>query len=150
MSFGCSKEPSHPNGSFEYPQHMFWLRNKKNNFLLHTLIWEPALGLELGIISNFRYTCILVIEHNACPPKISSRSTLSNSNLCHHPLASRISQLKRFIQSSQKPHGEDAFGVLARGSELDASGLALSVPLNDWLFCKSDSPDFLKKTTVVP
>ena len=20
-------------------QHMFWLRNKKNNFLLHTLIW---------------------------------------------------------------------------------------------------------------
>ena len=27
--------------SFEYPQHMFWLRNKKNNFLLHTLISGP-------------------------------------------------------------------------------------------------------------
>ena len=27
---GCSKEPSHRNGSFEYPQHMFWLRNKKD------------------------------------------------------------------------------------------------------------------------
>ena len=26
---GCSKEPSHCDGSFEYPQHMFWLRNKK-------------------------------------------------------------------------------------------------------------------------
>ena len=25
--FGCSKEPSHLEGSFEYPQHMFWLRN---------------------------------------------------------------------------------------------------------------------------
>ena len=39
MCFGCSKEPSHPDrdGSFEYPQHMFWLRNKKNNFQLHTL-----------------------------------------------------------------------------------------------------------------
>ena len=24
-------------GSFEYPQHMFWLRNKKNNFLVRTL-----------------------------------------------------------------------------------------------------------------
>ena len=29
MSFGCSKESSHRDGSFEYPQHMFWLRNKK-------------------------------------------------------------------------------------------------------------------------
>ena len=28
MCFGCSKEPSHWDGSFEYPQHMFWLRNK--------------------------------------------------------------------------------------------------------------------------
>ena len=42
MCFGCSKEPSHRDGSFEYPQHMFWLRNKKNKFQLHTLIWEPA------------------------------------------------------------------------------------------------------------
>ena len=39
MCFGCQKEPSHRDGSFEYPQHMFWLRNKKNNFLLRTLIW---------------------------------------------------------------------------------------------------------------
>ena len=42
MCLGCSKEPSHRDGSFEYPQYMFWLRNKKNNFLLHTLIWGPA------------------------------------------------------------------------------------------------------------
>ena len=32
MCFVCSKEPSHGDGSFEYPQHMFWLRNKKINF----------------------------------------------------------------------------------------------------------------------
>ena len=43
MCFGCSKEPSHRDGSFEYPQHMFWLRNKKNNFQLGTLIWRPAI-----------------------------------------------------------------------------------------------------------
>ena len=37
------KEPSRWDGSFEYPQHdMFWLRNKKNNFQLLTLIWGPA------------------------------------------------------------------------------------------------------------
>ena len=42
MCFGCSKEPSHRDGSFEYPQHMFWMRNKENNFPIHTLIWRPA------------------------------------------------------------------------------------------------------------
>ena len=38
MCFWCSKELSHRDGSYEYPQHMFWLRYKKNNFLLRTLI----------------------------------------------------------------------------------------------------------------
>ena len=32
MCFVCSKEPSHGDGSFEYPQQMFWLRKKKINF----------------------------------------------------------------------------------------------------------------------
>ena len=42
MCFVCSKEPSHWDGSFEYPQHMFWLSNKKDNFPVHTLIWRLA------------------------------------------------------------------------------------------------------------
>ena len=42
MCFGCSKEPSHRGRSFEYPQHMFWMRNKENSFPLHTLIWRPG------------------------------------------------------------------------------------------------------------
>ena len=42
MCFGCSKEPSQRDGSFGYLQHMFWLRNKKNNFQLHTLIWRTV------------------------------------------------------------------------------------------------------------
>ena len=42
MCFGCSKEPSYRDGLFEYPQHIFWLRNKKNNFQLRTLIWGPV------------------------------------------------------------------------------------------------------------
>ena len=37
ICFGFSKELSHLDSSFEYPQHLFWLRNKKNNFLVHTL-----------------------------------------------------------------------------------------------------------------
>ena len=35
-------------GSFEHPQHMFWLRNKKNNFQLHTLIWGSEILNILG------------------------------------------------------------------------------------------------------
>ena len=27
--FGCSKEPSHGDSSFENPKHTFWFRNKK-------------------------------------------------------------------------------------------------------------------------
>ena len=53
MCFGCAKEPSHRDGSFEYPQHLFWLRNKKNNFPLRTLIWRPG-SVGNVFISRFR------------------------------------------------------------------------------------------------
>ena len=36
MCFGCSLRRF-----FWVPTHMFWVRNKKNNFLLRTLIWGP-------------------------------------------------------------------------------------------------------------
>ena len=35
ICFGCSKEPFHCDGYFEYPQNMFWLINK--NFLWYAL-----------------------------------------------------------------------------------------------------------------
>ena len=34
--FGCWKELSHCDSSFVYPQHMFWLRNKKIIFIAHS------------------------------------------------------------------------------------------------------------------
>ena len=37
---GAQKNRRIYDGSLEYPQHMFWLRNKKKNkFQLHTRIW---------------------------------------------------------------------------------------------------------------
>ena len=51
MCFGCSKELSYRDGSFEYPQHMFWLRNKKNTHIsgpelrLTTGIWAKVIGV---------------------------------------------------------------------------------------------------------
>ena len=72
MCFGCSKESSHRDGSFEYPQHTFWWRNKKNNFQLHTLIWGPVndlgftgsvdpdqLAIRIYTVVKSRYICIL-------------------------------------------------------------------------------------------
>ena len=44
--FWCSKELSHLDGSFEYPQHKFWLRNKKNNVPARILIWRPVVHDE--------------------------------------------------------------------------------------------------------
>ena len=34
MCYVCSKETSHWKNSFEYPQQMLWLRNKKNRFFI--------------------------------------------------------------------------------------------------------------------
>ena len=52
MCFECSKEPSHGDGSFEYPQQMFWLQNK-NNFQLRSHIWGP--GKVLKILEHLLY-----------------------------------------------------------------------------------------------
>ena len=39
---------SHLDGSFEYPQHMFWLKTRKNHFQLHTLIWRHVIEIFLS------------------------------------------------------------------------------------------------------
>ena len=62
MCFGCSKEPSQRDGSFEYPQHMFWLRNKKNSFQLHTLIWRPVPLYEVVLLSPSSGVILLYIN----------------------------------------------------------------------------------------
>ena len=56
MCFGCSKEPSHRDGSFEYPTHMS-LRHKKNNFLLRNLTW----GLSIGPVKQKKKRKIAII-----------------------------------------------------------------------------------------
>ena len=61
MCSGCSKELSHRDGSFVYPQHMFWLRNKKNNFQSRTHIW----GLEYGPRSDCSQGSSLTLVHRS-------------------------------------------------------------------------------------
>ena len=59
MCIGCSKEPSHRDGSFEYPQQMFWLSNKNKTFQLHTLIWRPD-QVVIEFLSFLPLVCSLV------------------------------------------------------------------------------------------
>ena len=54
MCFGFSKEPSQLDGSFEEPQHMFWLRNKKIIFINH-----PYLGACHGMAASTKNTNIM-------------------------------------------------------------------------------------------
>ena len=62
MCVGCSKQPYHRDSSFEYPQHMFWLRNKKNNFQLHTLIWGPVIQVDTNrIVRESDYSSAAVL-----------------------------------------------------------------------------------------
>ena len=66
--FLCSKEPSHLDGSFEHPQHMFWLRNKKNIF------WYALLNKGL----TYKYTSIQLVSEI----RASVNKRLANSTYC--------------------------------------------------------------------
>ena len=67
--FWCSKEPSHRDVSFEYPQYMFCLRNKETNFQLPTLIWGSVkaqifLSTHDGILNDSMYYYWKTIKPN--------------------------------------------------------------------------------------
>ena len=36
---------------FEYPQHMFWMRNKENSFSIRTYIWRPVVKYKTDLHS---------------------------------------------------------------------------------------------------
>ena len=56
MCFGCSKELSHRSGSFEYPQHIFRLENKKIYFQFYM---HSYLEAWVNLINNY----FIIIKH---------------------------------------------------------------------------------------
>ena len=60
--FGCSKAPSHLDGSFQHPQHMFWLRNKKVKFLITLCYLEAWINLTLLGIREILFSYVLCIN----------------------------------------------------------------------------------------
>ena len=76
MCFGCSKDPSHRDGSFEYPQHMFWLRNKK------IIFWYRL--LSGGLLIHCSVTCrlnslkiVTVFQLEQCQADLTSERNVS-------------------------------------------------------------------------
>ena len=57
-----AQKTSQWDGSFEYQQHMFWLKNKKVIFLLCTLNYSPGTGL-LHCLSLPRESVLLLTDH---------------------------------------------------------------------------------------
>ena len=107
--FGCSKEPSHWDGSFEYPQHILWLRSKKIIFLLHTLLL-----IYVNVISSLAftiYTCFELIQargSNFGKQKQKSGQRVifndtcvisSSDSLCHSLLSINFSHLLQSCNS---------------------------------------------------
>ena len=74
MCFGCSKKPSYRGGSFEYPQHWFWLRNNKNNFQFHTLIEGP---------DTDGFADLNPAKQSGYSMELASTQFLSRLNICH-------------------------------------------------------------------
>ena len=64
ICFWCSKEPSQRDGSFEYPQHMFWLKKKENDFFWYTLLTKVLQDdFIFQLYSNFdRTSCKQIVE----------------------------------------------------------------------------------------
>ena len=73
ICFECSKEPSHWDGSFEYPQHMFWLINKKIVFVICTqyiYISKSSFGFNINgkglnvtwYPDGIRYMCFIHVN----------------------------------------------------------------------------------------
>ena len=55
IDFGYTLEPARGGGSNEYPQSMFWSKNKKNRYTLHT----PVLLYKNGVQGGIHYTDML-------------------------------------------------------------------------------------------
>ena len=59
ICFGCSKEPFHQKNCLIETQHMFWLRNKNNNFRYPHFSWDLQTSNPLSTSG-----CFLLIWYN--------------------------------------------------------------------------------------
>ena len=101
--FGCSKELYHRDGCFEYTPNIFWLRNRKNNFLLRTLICRND---ELPLLTCISRVLFISLGSLGTNSKRSSKNTPKfhlipaywekNSDLCGK-ITSTTRSISKFI-----------------------------------------------------
>ena len=65
MCFGCSKELSYQDGSFEYPQHMIWLKRGHVAQSVTCLATDACLTADPGVASSIpvRSHTFVEIDH---------------------------------------------------------------------------------------
>ena len=61
ICFECSKELIHWDGSFEYPQHIFWLRNRKIIYRILSDL-DMALCRQVDVLSKSIFVSIVSIH----------------------------------------------------------------------------------------
>ena len=44
---------------------MFWMRNKENNYPIHTLIWRPVYAQKVCLSEVPGHTCMIVFQSEA-------------------------------------------------------------------------------------
>ena len=78
MCFGWSKEPSHWDGSFEHPQHMFWLKIRKlffNYAVLSRILWQRCVILSVTTLRTKWQN--LTLSHQKLPLQSSFDVSMS-------------------------------------------------------------------------
>ena len=96
------------------PQHMFWLRNKKNNFLLRTLNWRPD---EKTVSSDSLSTSIRLIlkrQQLSMYQEIRSQILIPDLSLC------KLDTCKLVLRQTVKTQMKCCRMLHSLGSELFA------------------------------
>ena len=65
-TFGCSKEPSHRDDSFEFSQHMFWLKNNENDFKYTLWSWHGFATSDLFLYTKYYCTVNPLYNDTVC------------------------------------------------------------------------------------
>ena len=132
MCFGWTKEPSHWDGSFEHPQHMFWLRNKKNSFQLRALIWGLPSNSFLASGDFCRLLMIYLCKHSGPRSDPTQRRAWSGSQLFWHWFYSIQNILKKVMFKKSLQMIKKSWKITQHGKSLVTNVNSLTTSVIYW------------------
>ena len=100
MCFGYSKELSHREGSFEYPQHMFWMRNKEKNSNTHS--YQKAWYMYAIFLQEFKDTSNWIAPVISCLFYVLSTISLQDTACTYGKYVLKFQTLVGYIKGIDK------------------------------------------------